>query len=53
MTAYFEFFIQERSAQDGNRFSKVREIVDKYKDFPIGHFNDMFKKVREQLEEID
>ena len=48
MLAYFDFF-RDTEAE----FKDARAIVEKYSDYPIEHFRIMFKKIQEQLNEID
>ena len=46
MTAYFEFYVSNPDLE------KIEAIIRKYKDYPIDHLREMFKKVGEQLMEI-
>lgn len=50
MKAYFDFFADDEGDQT---FANARAIVKKYENYPIDYFRNLFKKVREQLEEID
>jgi hypothetical protein len=48
MSAYYEFF------NDGEaNLKKVKEIVQKYEGYPIEHLRLPFKKIQEQLDEIE
>ena len=49
MKAYFDFFTDDEQA----KFVNAREIVEKYINYPIEHFRVMFKKIKEQIDEID
>lgn len=49
MKAYFDFFADDESAA----FTNARLIVKKYENYPIEHFRNMFKQIKEQLDEID
>ena len=51
MQAYFDFF--EDQPSEGEPFAKARAIVKKYENYPIQSFKVIFKKIREQLQEID
>lgn len=52
MYAYFEFFRNE-NCNDEEAFKKLGEMVEKYKDCHIVHFRSLFKKLAEQLNEIE
>lgn len=50
MKAYFDFFQDDA---EGAEFATAREIVKKYENCYIDHYRVIFKKIREQLDEID
>lgn len=50
MNAYLDFF---RDGQSDPAFAVARELVAKYKDYPVLRFRKMFAKIEEQLNEID
>jgi len=56
MEAYFEFFEKASSPSElstKERFPKAWKAVEKYKSFPIAHFQQQFKEIEKQLIEID
>ena len=52
MKTYF-IFLKAENFQDSEQFKKARVIVQKYEDCPIVHYQILFKKLLEQLDEID
>ena len=48
MTAYLDFYINEE-----NNYKLAREIVERYKEYPVLHWRYLFEEVREQLKEYD
>lgn len=57
MSAYFSFYNNdncdsERSSLD-ERFKTARDIVEKYENCSILNFRNAFKKIQEQLDELD
>ena len=50
MKAYFDFF---QDSSEGAEFATAREIVKKYENCHIDHHRLIFKKIKEQLDEID
>ena len=50
MKAYLDFFMDE---SEDAKFTNARTIVKKYANYPIEHFRLIFKKIKEQLDEID
>ena len=47
MTAYLDFYIGYP------KFEKAKEIVNKYKDFPLSTWSDMFKEIKDELNEFE
>lgn len=48
MAAYFDFITDETK-----EYKKAREIVEKYLNKQVGSFTSRFKKIQQQLKEID
>lgn len=48
MAAYFDFITDETK-----EYKKAREIVNKYSNKQVGSFTSRFKKIQQQLKEID
>lgn len=53
MAAYFDFFVDRKDSPGPSLFAKAREVVKKYENYPIQFYRNMFKKIRDQLSEID
>ena len=51
MFVYFGFFTANQ--KDAEKFKNLRAIVSKYDDCHIEHFKSVFKKLKEQLDEIE
>ena len=47
LTAYLDFYIGYP------KFEKSKEIINKYKDFPLSTWSDMFKEIKDELNEYE
>ena len=53
MQIYFEFFNADDMESEEEPFKVTKQILQKYKDYPVEHIANLFKQVQEYLDQVE